>query len=448
MWRHAGLVIAFLGCGGPGGTSAGTTAAPTANQRDPGRPWWRAQDPCPFRSHLAGAEPPPRSTPVRFTVAWYELVCMKDGAYHGPAVTFWPNGKVYSDGAYDNGLETGTWSFYYDTGELFARGRYDEGFAQPGWFYYQLDGAPLFWEPGGAGCPDGTTVKSDPAPEPAFDYWCEKPDGTKHGPATSWHSDWITRTYRDGNEHGPFTRWGSMDRIRYVYAMDDGWMVSETNYWGDHPFAYTEHLRSGGGDGRDHGVQKTWYPDGTLESEGTNFNGCRHGVWTRYDPTGTPVARATYDHCKLVSRDDLWHCVDAKHLLRADDIGGGVTVERIAGEPETPDYSTVRLHGGRRDVSLRLWKSNFDDSQGIYSWVLDQLADVDFISEGDTFAFQDQPGTYNHDPAVVFMDINLGAVALLTCPKPGCVDRPALLALAKTIHRRLLGDRWCVETIE
>ena len=391
---------------------------------------------------------PPKAigSPSRLTVSWYELACRdRDGDHHGPAVTFWPTGRPYSDGAWDHGLQTGTWSYYYDTGELFARGTYREGIADPGWTYRQRDGKPLFWDKGGAGCPAGTHVTQDPAAAPSIDYWCEKPGGIKHGPAVSWRGlpGWMFTQYRDGKEHGRSVRWGE-DRIRYERVYDDGWHVSETLYYGDHPFEYRESLKANGGDGREHGVARTWYPDGTIESEGTNYNGGRHGTWTYYDPTGTPVARATYDHTKLVSREDLWHCLDAQHLLRPADLGAGVTATRIRGEAERADYSTVQLHGRGKDASLRLWKSNFDDSQGIFLWVInDLLRGVDYMRDEDAPFWWSKRGTFDRKPALAFMDIKLGAIVMVTGQ-----NHDEAVKLARVAHHRLLYERWCVEVKE
>lgn len=430
------IAAVMIGCGGPVVGADGTISVPAEN--------------CPVGSHLEGSKPPANGKASMIVIAWYEQACMDGDHHHGPAVTYWGNGKAFSVGEYDgNGDRTGTWSYYYDTGELFARGGYHEDFAQPGWTYFQRDGAPLFWEPGGAGCPAGTQLANDMASEPSFEYWCEKPDHTRHGPYASWRgmAGWMFEHYVDGQEDGTSTRWSDSDRVRHVLVYDHGWLLSETLWYGDHPFEYTESLKDNGGDGRDNGMYRAWYPDGTIEREGPNRNGCRDGTWTHYDPTGKPVARATYDHCTLVSRDDLWHCVDAKHLLRAQDFGGGMTDARIAGEPEAADYSTVELTGGGKRASLRLWKSNFDDSQGVYSWLLEQTSNPDYM-HGDELAFEDAVTTYGGDPAVAFMDLELGGVALLVCPKSTCRDRAAITALAKVVHHRLLYDRWCVETIE
>lgn len=432
------IAVVGLGCGGPDQTGGAGS-------------WWNTgADPCPMGAKLVGSSPPPNGRPSIIVVGWYERACMDGDEHEGPAVTYWGNGKPFSAGSYHAGLETGTWRYYYDTGQLFAIGTYTEGIAQPSWTYYQLDGKPTFWEAGGAGCPAGTQLANDPAVEPAFEYWCEKPDHTKHGPYASWRGfpGWLFTQYVDGAEDGTSTRWGE-DRIRHVHVYDHGWHVSETSYYGDHPFEYTESVTANGGNGSPNGRYTTWYPDGAIQTDGSNHNNLRDGVWTYHDPTGTPVARATFKDGAVVARDDLWHCVDAKHLLRAADLGGDVKDARIAGEAETAEYSTVELTGHGKRAALRLWKSNFDDSQNWFLWVRDQqMANITFTDDEPTFAWWTQRGTYHGDPAIVFMDIELGAVELLTCPKPACRDMAAVVALAEVVHHRLLYDRWCVDTIE
>lgn len=76
--------------------------------------------------------------------------------------------------------------------------------------------------------------------ERGYRRYCEKPDGTKHGPALGWSQYGellMSLTYRDGREHGTTTSWYS-----------GGQKESEI----DHQ------------DGRRHGPFKSWHRNGQL----------------------------------------------------------------------------------------------------------------------------------------------------------------------------------------
>ncbi|WP_083390887.1 hypothetical protein [Frankia soli] len=56
------------------------------------------------------------------------------------------------------------------------------------------------------------------------------------------------------------------------------------------------------GNGRRRGLERTFYPDGTLESEYWKVDGGHHGVGRTWFPNGQPESETQYDHAKVVER--------------------------------------------------------------------------------------------------------------------------------------------------
>jgi len=59
--------------------------------------------------------------------AWCEI--LKDGrtVQHGPYRSWWPNGKLGTEGQYEYGKQTGRWRGWYETGELQGEEWYEHG---------------------------------------------------------------------------------------------------------------------------------------------------------------------------------------------------------------------------------------------------------------------------------------------------------------------------------
>jgi antitoxin component YwqK of YwqJK toxin-antitoxin module len=47
-------------------------------------------------------------------------ICYRQGVLHGPYVSFWPDGKVSSEGSHCEGKQEGIWHFYNENGTIHA----------------------------------------------------------------------------------------------------------------------------------------------------------------------------------------------------------------------------------------------------------------------------------------------------------------------------------------
>jgi hypothetical protein len=139
--------------------------------------------------------------------------------------------------------------------------------------------------PGGLACPDGTT----PVGRVGEGTWCEKAKSIKHGPYRLWRPNGtiaMEGTYRDGLETGEWKLHWESGALLETGVFRDG---KKVGLW--HSFR-----REGGldsetpfdADGRVHGLQREFNPDGSLYRASCH----RHGeqLWQAFMPQGPTPA--------------------------------------------------------------------------------------------------------------------------------------------------------------
>jgi hypothetical protein len=101
-------------------------------------------------------------------------------------------------------------------------------------------------------------------------YWCQKPDGTRHGPwirlFTSGEKS-LQIEYKDGRRHGPWTQWHQNGRK---------WKRG------------TYHL------GKEQGSYDGWYENGKQAYHHEYENAAASGHWIHWDQEGYKVEEATF----------------------------------------------------------------------------------------------------------------------------------------------------------
>jgi antitoxin component YwqK of YwqJK toxin-antitoxin module len=88
---------------------------------------------------------------------------------HGPYTEWWPSGKKFKEGSYEDGKEDGNWVYYYDDGTKAKSGSYKNG---------KLDGVWTYWRPDSK---DGKDGKPDRQEEYKL--------GARHGAWIRWHDN-------------------------------------------------------------------------------------------------------------------------------------------------------------------------------------------------------------------------------------------------------------------
>lgn len=164
-------------------------------------------------------------------------------------------------------------------------------------------GAPL-----GAGtlqCPEGTAAQQENIPcakdgdcEEAYELlWCQRSDGTRHGPSRSWFDHGKRKTprsagaYRDGKKDGDWTWWYRNERKRSMGTYKLGARHGAWTIWHDNGRkSETGHYTQDKADG----PWTTWHSNGRLADKGRWALGARTGQWTQWDDKGGVVARGEY----------------------------------------------------------------------------------------------------------------------------------------------------------
>lgn len=137
-------------------------------------------------------------------------------------------------------------------------------------------------EPPALACPDGTTPRPAPAPQPT--WFCARADGTRHGPFITTFPDGsvqIEGSYAGGKLDGPWTRHhpgGALaEQGQYVAGLPDGhWrqLSPGGTVLGEYD------LKKGTG------VQRRWFDDGPLYSERSLRGGAPWGWQKIYEHDG------------------------------------------------------------------------------------------------------------------------------------------------------------------
>jgi antitoxin component YwqK of YwqJK toxin-antitoxin module len=125
-------------------------------------------------------------------------------------------------------------------------------------------------------CPVGTAQRRTFY---ADEFWCARPDGTRHGPSRSgWAAPTEEGAYRDGKRDGWWRRWSN------------DVLVDEWHY--DRDVA----------DGR----ERTWSEKGVLLSDGVMSRGEKVGLWRAWHDNGRLASMGRYDRGRRVGRHRTW----------------------------------------------------------------------------------------------------------------------------------------------
>jgi hypothetical protein len=81
----------------------------------------------------------------------------RNGKKHGPWVSYYDNGQLWSKGTYKNDKEDGPWIVYYKNGQLLSKGTLKDGKGDGPWVGYNDDGT--VWEEYTGTFKDGVRVK-------------------------------------------------------------------------------------------------------------------------------------------------------------------------------------------------------------------------------------------------------------------------------------------------
>jgi antitoxin component YwqK of YwqJK toxin-antitoxin module len=196
-----------------------------------------------------------------------EGLIKEDGNRDGPWRDYYPDGKIRSEGKYDNGKQVGEWRYYFENGKTEQSGKFNKSGKTDGtWKWYYDNGQLRREENFRAGVKDGMSTEFDENGNTILEG--EYVNGSEEGPWFELTGDVCIRgNYRDGLRNGPWS---------YAYIQRNG-TVADTllffrgSFIEDNP------------DGR-----HTYYWDnGKIKDEGLYVMGKKEGDWLKYNYDGT-----------------------------------------------------------------------------------------------------------------------------------------------------------------
>ena len=164
--------------------------------------------------------------------------------FHGPFKEWYPNGKLWKEGLYEENNRVGDWKWYAENGQLVKQAFYDsDGLADGEWIYFH-------------------------------------DDGTKRR----------IENFRAGKRHGKtehFSDDGS--QLLELFSFQDDRLDGEVTRWFPLTEGQTEPQKQNHSTfvaGKRNGVATVWYEDGQIQSEVEFKNGNRHGRTRRWNKDG------------------------------------------------------------------------------------------------------------------------------------------------------------------
>ena len=164
--------------------------------------------------------------------------------FHGPYKEWYPNGKIWKEGSYEENNRVGEWKWYAENGQLAKQAYYDSnGLADGEWIYFHDDGTKRRVENFRAGKRDGRTEHFNDDGSQLLELF----------------------NFKDDRLDGEVTRW---------FPLAEG--QTEPQKQNHSTFSA----------GKREGVATEWYADGNIQSEVEFKNGNRHGRTRRWDKDG------------------------------------------------------------------------------------------------------------------------------------------------------------------
>jgi len=169
------------------------------------------------------------------------------------------------------------------------------------------------WIAGGAGCagshtpslacPAGTALRTAER-----DGWCERPDGTRHGPLWSRHRSGALATHGtavEGRLEGTWREWHPNGRLSIEAEFRHDVLSGDFAVFGDGgtKLYAGRHDASGAMDG----TWRRWWPSGALRTEWTMRHGRHEGAVRGWYESGRPRLEGAYTGGRPTGRWTWWH---------------------------------------------------------------------------------------------------------------------------------------------
>lgn len=214
-----------------------------------------------------------------------EGIIKEDGNKEGLWKEFYPDGKIKSEGKYDNGKQVGEWKFYHQNTKLEQTGKFNKQGKPDGvWRWYYDSGQLLREENFRAGLKDGMSVEYDENGNIIQEG--EYINGAEEGPWVELTGDvYIKGNYRDGLRNGSW----SCYYIQRNGTLTDSILFFRGSFIDDNP------------DGR----QTYFWENGKTKDEGLYIMGRKEGDWFKFNFDGTLFMVISYKNGVEIKYDGV-----------------------------------------------------------------------------------------------------------------------------------------------
>jgi antitoxin component YwqK of YwqJK toxin-antitoxin module len=194
---------------------------------------------------------------------------------NGRNIFYFDNGRIASEGLFKNNLPEGIWKSYYSDGTLKSIGKKLNGLSDSTWIFFDNEGRK----------------------QQLFEYYLDKKNGCAiifdtlgnihqelfyvndviQGEIQSYHTDGSLKSYVrviDGKKVGQFLEYDTSGVIITEEIYDNGFLKERNEY-----NRFNEN-------GLKEGKWRTYFPNGTLQSESIYKNGEKNGLSKTYDKKG------------------------------------------------------------------------------------------------------------------------------------------------------------------
>lgn len=191
---------------------------------------------------------------------------------------YYENGQISSEGYFKNGLPHGLWKSYYPNGNLKSLGKKLNGTSDSTWVFYDQKGR-IAW---------------------SYEYVNDKKNGCAIQYDTLGHKQQEIFYVNDVLQ-GERIEFYPSGKIKSTVNIVDGKNVGQLTEYNEKGEIITEEIYDNGflkdrqelnrydDNGEKTGLWRTYYPDGTIKSEGDYVDGKKNGVFKEFDKKGKLV---------------------------------------------------------------------------------------------------------------------------------------------------------------
>jgi len=227
-----------------------------------------------------------------------------------------------------------------------------------------------WWVTREAACPKGASLRGGEPPS-AWEIWCERPNGERHGRWTRWDPDGSRAegSFADGKRDGPYAVWHKKGRKVQEGQYRAG---EKTGRWIDRFLDGGKQQESVYESGQLHGARTSWHRLGQKWREESFANGKQHGRARAFAPSGKLLGSFEMTNGTGTWLD--WHRNGRRSkqvaFVDGEQHGSVIAWRDDGGKAWQGNYAHGKFHG-----TFRFWRpdgterGSFEMTNGTGTWI-------------------------------------------------------------------------------